>query len=128
MESDAARAQAFAERMGIDGPALLDKFEQVAKTYGVAGEKTQLPRTFLIDVSGKVRAIDSVEGDDLEELIPSRPGGDQTALTSGRTPARLPRERDFVDFSARRRRGAKQATELATNSVSAEASSWVWGT
>ena len=69
VETDASHAQAFAERMGIDGPALLDKFEQVAKTYGVAGEKTQLPRTFLIDVSGKVRAIYSVEGDDLEQVI-----------------------------------------------------------
>jgi len=70
VENDGPRAQAFAARIGIDGPALLDKFEQVAKTYGVAGEeKTQLPRTFLIDAAGKVRAIYGVEGDDLEQVI-----------------------------------------------------------
>jgi peroxiredoxin len=70
VENDGPRAQAFAARMGIDGPALLDKFEQIAKTYGVAGEeKTQLPRTFLIDATGKVRAIYSLEGDDLEKVI-----------------------------------------------------------
>ena len=56
--------------MGIDGPAVLDKFEQVARAYGVAGEeKTQLPRTFLIDAAGKVRAIYGVEGDDFEKTI-----------------------------------------------------------
>ena len=70
VENDGPRAQAFAARMGIDGPALLDKFEQIAKTYGVAGEeKTQLPRTFLIDATGKVRAIYSLEGDDFEKVI-----------------------------------------------------------
>jgi peroxiredoxin len=70
VENDGPRAQAFAARMGIDGPALLDKFEQVAKTYGVSGEeKTQLPRTFLIDAAGKVRAIYGVEGVDLEKMI-----------------------------------------------------------
>jgi len=70
VENDAEQAQKFAARMGIDGPAVLDKFEQVAKTYGVAGEeKMQLPRTFLIDAAGKVRAIYSVEGDDFEKAI-----------------------------------------------------------
>jgi peroxiredoxin len=80
VENDGPRAQAFAARMGIDGPALLDKFEQVARTYGVSGEeKTQLPRTFLIDASGKVRAIYSVEGDDLERVI-------EADLENARTP------------------------------------------
>jgi len=70
VENDAEQAQKFAVRMGIDGPAVLDKFEQVAKAYGVAGEeKTQLPRTFLIDAGGKVRAIYGVEGDDFEKAI-----------------------------------------------------------
>jgi peroxiredoxin len=70
VESDAQKAQQFAAKMGIDGPALLDKFEQVAKTYGVAGEeKTTLPRTFLIDANGRVRAIYREEGDDLEKVI-----------------------------------------------------------
>jgi peroxiredoxin len=70
VESDADQARAFAARLGIDGPALLDKFEQIAKAYGVAGEeKTRLPRTFLIDAGGLVRAIYGVEGDDLEKAI-----------------------------------------------------------
>jgi cytochrome c biogenesis protein CcmG/thiol:disulfide interchange protein DsbE len=70
VELDADKAQQFAAKMGIDGPALLDKFEQIAKTYGVAGdEKTSLPRTFLIDEKGKVRAIYREEGADLEKVI-----------------------------------------------------------
>jgi len=70
VELDADRAQQFAAKMGIDGPALLDKFEQIAKAYGVAGdEKTSLPRTFLIDDKGKVRAIYREEGADLEKVI-----------------------------------------------------------
>src|SRR5207245_6628717 len=70
VENDTDQAQKFAARVGIDGPAVLDKFEQIAKAYGVAGEeKTQLPRTFLIDAGGKVRAIYGVEGDDFEKTI-----------------------------------------------------------
>jgi len=70
VENDADRAQKFATRVGIDGPAVLDKFEQIARAYGVAGEeKTRLPRTFLIDAGGKVRAIYGVEGDDFEKAI-----------------------------------------------------------
>ena len=72
VESDSAKAQEFASRVGLsaDGPAILDKFEQIAKTYGVAGESTtQLPRTFLVDDRGKVRAIYKEEGPDLESVI-----------------------------------------------------------
>jgi peroxiredoxin len=70
VENDAEQARKFAVLVGIDGPAVLDKFEQIAKAYGVAGEeKTQLPRTFLIDAGGRIRAIYSVEGDDLEKVI-----------------------------------------------------------
>ena len=82
VENDAEQAQKFVARVGIDGPALLDKFEQVAKTYGVAGEeKTQLPRTFLVDAGGRVRAIYSVEGDDLEKVI-------EADLEDAKTPVR----------------------------------------
>ena len=82
VEVDASKAQEFAQRMGIDGPALLDKFEQIAKTYGVAGEeKTQLPRTFLLDTMGKVRAIYRQEGADLEKVI-------EADLESAKTPLR----------------------------------------
>ena len=70
VEQDGEKAQQFAARMGIDGPAVLDKFETIAKAYGVAGdEKTSLPRTFLIDDKGKVRAIYREEGADLEQVI-----------------------------------------------------------
>ena len=46
VESDGAVAQEWAARLGIDGPAILDMFDEVAKTYGVVeGEKKMLPRT-----------------------------------------------------------------------------------
>ena len=75
VESDSAKAQEWAGKMGIDGPAILDKFEQIAKTYGVSGsvedgkQTTSLPRTFLVDSMGKVRAIYREEGRDLETVI-----------------------------------------------------------
>src|SRR5438270_529479 len=70
VESDGAVAQEWAARLGIDGPAILDMFDEVAKTYGVVeGEKKMLPRTFLVDEMGKVRAIYREEGADLEQLI-----------------------------------------------------------
>ncbi len=70
VESDSQAAQAFAQKVGVEGPAILDKFEQIAKTYGVANEQsTQLPRTFLVDQMGKVRAIYKEEGPDLERVI-----------------------------------------------------------
>ena len=87
VESDAQKAQEFAARMGVDGPALLDKFEQTAKTYGVAGsggdgkETTALPRTFLIDDKGKVRGIYREEGADLEAVI-------EADLEASRNPVR----------------------------------------
>jgi peroxiredoxin len=87
VESDAQKAQEFAARTGVDGPALLDKFEQIAKTYGVAGsgndgkETTALPRTFLVDEKGKVRAIYREEGADLEAVI-------EADLEASKTPFR----------------------------------------
>jgi peroxiredoxin len=86
VESDAQKAQEFAARMGVDGPALLDKFEQTAKTYGVAGtggdgkETTALPRTFLIDDKGKVRGIYREEGADLEAVIEADLDAAKTAM------------------------------------------------
>jgi peroxiredoxin len=70
VENDAEQARAFAARAGIDGPAVLDKFDQIAKAYGVGGdEKAQLPRTFLVDAGGIVQAIYGGEGADLEKAI-----------------------------------------------------------
>ena len=81
VESDGQQAQEFAQRMGVDGPAILDKFEQIARTYGVAGEeKTKLPRTFLIDQMGKVRAIYREEGEDLEKVIEADLEASKTAI------------------------------------------------
>jgi len=81
VESDAQQAQEFAQKMGVDGPAILDKFEQIAKTYGVAGdEKTKLPRTFLVDQMGKVRAIYREEGADLEKVIEADLEASKTAI------------------------------------------------
>ena len=70
VEQDAAKAQEFAKDVGHEGPAILDKFEVIAKTYGVAAEgKLTLPRTFLINAKGRVTAIYREEGKDLEEVI-----------------------------------------------------------
>lgn len=71
VEAEAEKAQKFAARTGMtDVPSVLDKLELIAKSYGVAGEqKTQLPRTFLIDGAGKVRAIYAAESDDLERVL-----------------------------------------------------------
>jgi peroxiredoxin len=86
VEADAQKAQEFAARMGVEGPALLDKFEQIAKTYGVAGsgsdgkETTALPRTFLIDDKGKVRGIYREEGRDLESVIEADLEASKTAI------------------------------------------------
>jgi peroxiredoxin len=81
VESDSDKALAFAAKMGVDGPAILDKFEQIARTYGVAGEeRTQLPRTFLVDVMGKVRAIYREEGADLEKVIEADLEASKTAV------------------------------------------------
>ena len=86
VESDGQKAQEFAARMGVEGPALLDKFEQIAKTYGVAGsrgdgkETTALPRTFLVDEKGMVRAIYREEGADLESVIEADLEASKTAV------------------------------------------------
>jgi peroxiredoxin len=86
VESDAEKAQDFAARMGVEGPAILDKFEQIARTYGVVGaggdgkEKTALPRTFLVDKMGKVRAIYREEGADLESVIEADLEASRTAV------------------------------------------------
>ena len=70
VEMDASKAQEFASDVGHQGPAILDKFEVIAKTYGVAVEgKLTLPRTFLINAKGRVTAIYKEEGKDLEDVI-----------------------------------------------------------
>jgi len=82
VESDAQKAQEFAARYRVDAWAILDKFETIARTYGVAGdEKTALPRTFLLDAQGKVRAIYREEGADLEQVI-------EADLAASKTPVR----------------------------------------
>jgi thiol-disulfide isomerase/thioredoxin len=72
VEPDQAAAQKFAEEMGVDASrTILDKFEQIAKTYGLKSpdEKLNLPRTFLVDAKGRVRGIYTVEGKDFEAMI-----------------------------------------------------------
>ena len=82
VEGDPAKAQQFAAKAGIDGPTILDKLELIARTYGLAGEqRTQLPRTFLVDAGGKVQAIYGEEGEDLEKAI-------EADLEAAKTPVR----------------------------------------
>ena len=70
VESDQAAAQGFASKHGMEGPAVLDKFEGIAKSYGLQEDgKLALPRTFLVDAKGRVRAIYREEGADLEKVI-----------------------------------------------------------
>jgi peroxiredoxin len=74
VESDAAKARAFAGRYDLAGSTVLDKFGAIAGRYGLSmdegdGRTTSLPRTFLLDAAGTVRAIYGAEGDDLEAAI-----------------------------------------------------------
>ena len=74
VEADAEKAQAWAGEIGLTAPAILDKFGNIAKTYGLDSAESdrqsmKLPRTFLVDVAGRVRAIYREEGKDLEEVI-----------------------------------------------------------
>jgi thiol-disulfide isomerase/thioredoxin len=70
VETDVSAAQAWIKEVGLQGPTLLDKFEVAARLYGAAAaNKSSLPRTFLVDARGRVRAIYSVEGADLEAVI-----------------------------------------------------------
>ena len=70
VEPDQAAAQGFAAKTGMSGPAILDKFEGIARTFGLhENGKLALPRTFLIDAKGRVRAIYREEGEDLEAVI-----------------------------------------------------------
>jgi thiol-disulfide isomerase/thioredoxin len=71
---DGETAQAWAGEIGLTAPAILDKFGNIAKTYGLDGgggdkQSMKLPRTFLVDASGRVRAIYREEGTDLEQVI-----------------------------------------------------------
>ena len=49
---DSATAAAFAKKIGITYPVLLDEDSAIAKQYGVVG----LPTTYFIDARGVVRA------------------------------------------------------------------------
>jgi thiol-disulfide isomerase/thioredoxin len=76
VEADAQKAQEFKAAAGLDPetPAILDKFNVIAKTYGVnqetdSGGKENLPRTFLINAKGRIVAIYGMEGPDLESVI-----------------------------------------------------------
>jgi thiol-disulfide isomerase/thioredoxin len=70
VEPGQAKAQEFAARHGFSGPAILDKFEVTAKTYGLHEQgKLALPRTFLLTAKGRVQAIYREDGADIEELI-----------------------------------------------------------
>lgn len=83
---DGEKAQAWAAEIGLTAPAILDKFGNIAKTYGLEsgeGDKQsmQLPRTFLVDASGRVRAIYREEGKDFEQVI-------EADLESAKSPVR----------------------------------------
>jgi thiol-disulfide isomerase/thioredoxin len=72
LDRNAADARAWVTEVGLktDVPVLHDKFEFAAKLYGAAGEsKTSLPKTVLVDLRGRVRAIYGIEGEDLETVI-----------------------------------------------------------
>jgi thiol-disulfide isomerase/thioredoxin len=70
LDQTTTAARAWLAEVGFKGPVLHDKFEVCAKLYGAAGEqKTSLPKTVLVDVKGRVRAIYSMEGPDFEKLI-----------------------------------------------------------
>lgn len=71
VEGEQSRAQQFVrETLGDGALAILDKFEVIARTYGlVEGVKLAIPRTFLVGANGRVRAIYREEGFDLEQVL-----------------------------------------------------------
>lgn len=84
VEPDASKALEFAARHGVDpSRAVLDKFEGIAKDYGLNVDgKLALPRTFLLDAKGRVHAIYREEGKDLEAVIEA----DLAAMQAGLEP------------------------------------------
>jgi thiol-disulfide isomerase/thioredoxin len=84
VERDSQPALDFAASCGVTGPALLDKFEVIASSYGLhENNKLALPRTFLVAASGRVAAIYREEGEDLEAVIEA----DLKLLAEGGAPA-----------------------------------------
>ena len=71
VETAPETAQQFARAtLGEGALALLDKFETIARTYGLADDgRLALPRTFLIAANGRVQAIYREEGPDLEAVL-----------------------------------------------------------
>jgi thiol-disulfide isomerase/thioredoxin len=70
LDREAAEARTWLQELGWSAAALHDKFEVCARLYGAAANnKSSLPRTFLVDAKGRVRAIYSIEGADLEAVI-----------------------------------------------------------
>ena len=75
---DAGQVRPFLAGLGVGLPALEDKFGKVAERYGVGGaEGGVLPRTFVLDGQGRVRAILGREGTDFgAALLAALPKGD----------------------------------------------------
>ena len=63
---DAAEVKAYMEGKAITLPVVLDTYEKQAKKFGV---DKALPRTFVIDSSGKLQAAFECEGADFAERI-----------------------------------------------------------
>ena len=71
LEKEPAKVQKFAEKLDLDTPILMDKFETFAKKHGVIveGGTASLPKTFLVDKAGNVTDIIVLEGDDFKTLL-----------------------------------------------------------
>lgn len=63
---DAETVRPFVERLNLKLPVLLDPFMEISKRLGV---DKAIPRTFVLDTKGTVRAIFTSEGDDFEEVL-----------------------------------------------------------
>lgn len=71
IEKDSVKTNHFAESLKLKTPIIMDKFSVYAKKHGVIveGEQPSIPKTFLIDKKGIVKAIIVHEGEDLADFL-----------------------------------------------------------
>ena len=61
---DGHKIEPFLKGLGVGTPTLWDKFRTIAQRHGLGGETIAIPKTFVLDGNGVVRAIFEEEGAD----------------------------------------------------------------
>jgi len=66
---DTARVAPYLRELGIDLVTVPDEFLKISGKFGLGGEASSLPRSFVVDREGKVRCIIGAEGADLLTVL-----------------------------------------------------------